>query len=104
MTYINYLFAFIFFMILAGDLYSQNLSSNNVSVLWDKLDKEIINGTIDDADAEDLMEEYEPYIVKYFKQQKGKEVVPRLDGISRSRPALDQPKRARTRSRHHQQC
>lgn len=75
MKLLKYLFALTIIIILSGKIYSQTLSPSTVSNLWDKLDKEIINGTIDDDDAEDLMEEYEPYIIKYFKEQNGKEVL-----------------------------
>jgi len=75
MLFIKYFFTFIILTFLTGNIYSQKLSPANVSNLWDKLDKQIINGTIDDSDAEDLMEEYEPFIIKYFKEQNGKDVL-----------------------------
>ncbi|HMQ68415.1 MAG TPA: M23 family metallopeptidase [Ignavibacteria bacterium] len=75
MNLAKYLFFIQTFFIFTGNVYSQTLSPSTVSRLWDKLDKEIINGTIDDSDAEDLMEEYEPYIIRYFKEQNGKKVL-----------------------------
>lgn len=74
MQFLKYLLILAILMLLSGNIYSQELSTSAVSGLWDKLDKEIINGTIDKSDAEDLMEEYEPYVIRYFKEQNGKTV------------------------------
>lgn len=46
-------------------------SSKNIGALWDQLDKKIVNQTIDVNEAIDLMEEYEPLVRKYFRDNNG---------------------------------
>lgn len=48
------------------------VKESNVTQLWDQLDKEIVNQTIDTDDAIDLMKEYEPLVKKYFTNNGGK--------------------------------
>ncbi|MBK8551490.1 MAG: M23 family metallopeptidase [Ignavibacteria bacterium] len=67
---------FLFYTILLAPVisFSQTEIGNNVCIKWDKLDKQIINQTIDIDDAIELMEEYEPQIISYFKKSNGENV------------------------------
>lgn len=64
---------FLFFNIVSIPVisFSQTSKVNNVCIKWDKLDKQIINQTIDVDDAIELMEQYEPLIKSYFKNNNG---------------------------------
>jgi len=64
----------IFLNLFTGSLLAQTDTSENICDKWDKLDKQIINLTIDKEDAVELMEKYEKDVVKYFIDNNGKYV------------------------------
>ncbi len=61
------LFFFVITLI-TGNSFSQ---SDNVCNKWDKLDKQIVNQSVDVDEAIELMEEYEPLVKSYFKKNNG---------------------------------
>jgi len=66
--------AIIFLTLFTKILLSQTDSSENICDKWDRLDKQIINLTIDKDDAIELMEKYEKEVVKYFIDNNGRYV------------------------------
>jgi len=67
----KYLFVFLIYLIPFPKTFSQNIKTDNICNKWNKLDKEIVNQTLSENDAIDLMKEYEPQIKLYFKQKNG---------------------------------
>ena len=57
--------------IINPNLYAQTDTSENICYKWDRLDKQIVNLTIDKEDAIELMEKYEKEVVKYFIDNNG---------------------------------
>ncbi len=71
MNFKKYIFIFLIHLTPFPKIFSQNIKTENICDKWNKLDKEIVNQTIDVDDAVDMMEEYEPKIKLYFKKNNG---------------------------------
>ncbi|MFZ1323031.1 MAG: M23 family metallopeptidase [Ignavibacteria bacterium] len=54
-------------------LSAQNITTKNVCEKWNVLDEQIKTGSIDKDDAEELLISYEPAVIKYYKNNGGKE-------------------------------
>ncbi|MEO8665887.1 MAG: M23 family metallopeptidase [Ignavibacteria bacterium] len=53
---------------------AQKNSATNICEKWNELDRQIVAQTIDVDDAIELMKEYEPFVKKYYLQNKGIDV------------------------------
>lgn len=64
---------FIVFILLIciNDSKTQNFKDDDICIKWNQLDSLIVNQTIDEDEAADLMKEYEPLVRQYFRQKKG---------------------------------
>jgi len=64
-------FIVLILFICINDSKSQNFTGDDICIKWNQLDSMIVNQTIDEDEAADLMKEYEPVVRQYFRQKKG---------------------------------